>query len=248
MPMNPTHACVPIFLALTASIAAISCAHTGARGLAPLTRAFLPAAALAQTAPPPEPAPAHAAPAQGPPSPADVARAFAAAAIKHDHAAAANFVTDASRADFIEVMALSDRVRNAHADLQAALDRTFRPPKTMRPPERTDYAVLGAVVAAQRQVNPDVVEIDMRLATSKPTEPTATVTWRAVKVKGEWKIELPQCATPDVAAPLKARLATRLDAVAKTTAAIDRGEFASARQALSTLSRTRRAGAPPARP
>ncbi len=74
------------------------------------------------------------------------------------------------------------------------------------------------------------------VATSKPTEPTVIVTWRAVQVNGAWKIELPQCATPEVAASLKAGLATRLDAVAKTTAAIDRGEFGSARQALTTLS------------
>jgi hypothetical protein len=241
--MSPARSCVQIFLTLMASVAALSFADIRERGLVPLPRAFMPAAALAQAAPPSQPAPA-----QPPSGPADVAGAFAAAAIKHDHAAAANFVTDASRADFLELMELSDRVRKANADLQAAIDRTFRPPKTIRPLERTEHAVLGAEVAAQRPINPDVVEIDMRLSTSKPTEPTVIVSWRVVKVNGAWKIELPQCATPEVAASLKAGLAARLDAVAKTTAAIDRGEFASARQALTTLSNGQRAGAPPARP
>jgi hypothetical protein len=189
-----------------------------------------PGAAAAQI--PPTQAPL----AQAPSGPADVARAFAAAAIRHNYASAASYVTDKSRSDFLAVMDLSDRALKARADLQTAIDQKFKgqEARSLRIPVQTG-AVLTAEVAAQRQITPNLVELDMRLYTNARTQPTTIVTWRAVHENGAWKIELPQCASPEAVAPLKARLAAMNDTAAKLTASVNAGEFASVDAARTAL-------------
>jgi hypothetical protein len=169
-------------------------------------------------------------------SPADAARAFAAAAIRHDHAATATYVTDKSRADFLAVMELGDRARAARADLQTAIDQKFKAQEAqrLRVPRQTN-SVLTAEVAAQRQSSPDVVELDMRLHTTAPKQPVTNITWRAVRENGQWKIELPQCATPEAVAPLKAQLSAVSDAAAKLTASVKAGEFSSVEAARAAM-------------
>jgi hypothetical protein len=137
-------------------------------------------------------------------------------------------VSNKSRADFLAVMELGDRARAARADLQTAIDQKFKAQEAqrLRVPRQTD-SVLTAEVAGQRQISPDMVELDMRLYTTARTRPVTNVTWRAVRENGQWKIELPQCATPEAVAPLKAQLSAVSNAAAKLTASVKAGEFSS---------------------
>jgi hypothetical protein len=168
--------------------------------------------------------------------PADVARAFAAAEIRHDHAAAAAYVTDKSRADFMALMGLSDRARAARVNLQTAIDQKFKTQEARRVRvPLAAAAVLTAEVAGQRQIDPNTVELNMRLYTATPTQPTVNVTWHAVRENGQWKIELPQCATPEASAPLKARLTEMSNAADKLTTSIKAGEFSSVQAARTAL-------------
>jgi hypothetical protein len=198
------------------------------------------AAALAQAAPPapPQPVEIHQAQVpviQAPASPSEAARAFADAAIRHDNAATASFVTDASREDVLALMDLSDQLLVARAKFERALAEKFPSqqhavvrPAALDPVRRVE-------VAAERQITPTLVELDMRLFT-QPGKPPTSVTWRATQVNGVWKIELPQCVSPQQAAPLRARLTTLLDAHGKTMTSIKGGEFATAAAARKALS------------
>lgn len=207
---------------------------------------LLPAhAALAQDAPASAPpAPAHAAPIPAEPSatpvlpqaastsPTELAREFVARVVKHDNVGAAEMVTDASRADFLQLMGLSDRLRAARAELQSAVDVKLRARRTAagtgasaaagQPPN----SVLGADVTAQRQIDANTVELTMRLYTISRTRPVQNAIWRAVQEHGKWKIELPQCAAPGTAAALKQRIGTLIDADKQVTASIHNGEIA----------------------
>jgi hypothetical protein len=208
-------------------------------GLA-LAAQALPATALAQAAPPAprQPVEIHQAQipvTQVPATPSEAARAFADAAIKHDNAAAASFVTDASREDVLALMDLSDQLLVARAKLERALAEKFPSqqhavvrPAALDPVRRVE-------VAAERQITPTLVELDMRLFT-QPGKPPTSATWRVAQMNGAWKIELPQCVSPQQAAPLRARLTTLLDAHAKTVASIHDGEFATATAARKALS------------
>jgi hypothetical protein len=180
---------------------------------------------------------------QTPASPSEAARAFAEAAIRHDNAAAASFVTDASREDVLALMDLSDQLLVARAKLGRALAEKFPSqqhavvrPAALDPVRRVE-------VAAERQITSTLVELDMRLFTL-PGKPPTSATWRVTQVNGAWKIELPQCVSPQQAAPLRARLTTLLDAHANTMTSIHDGEFATAAAARTALSEAVRRDAP----
>jgi hypothetical protein len=177
--------------------------------------------------------------------PADVAASFAKAAVAHDWEAAAAHVTETSRTDFLSLMGLGDRLRKARSGLQSALDQKFRrePAQGFRADAPAD-AVLSAEVAAQRQISPTVVELDMRLSTTRPIDPAPIVTWRAVQAGGEWKIELPACASPEAAAPLKQNLQAALDVQLTIAGLISQGAFASAADARAALINAQRAAIP----
>jgi hypothetical protein len=174
--------------------------------------------------------------------PADVAASFAKAVVAHDWAAAAIYVTDRSRADFLSLMGLGDRLKKSRDDLQAAMDQKFkRQPARGSQAKAPADAVLAAEVAAQREISPTVLELDMRLSTTRPIDPAPIVTWRAVQTAGEWKIELPACASPEAATPLKQHLQAALDIHLKVAGSISRGEFASAADARTALIGAQRA-------
>ncbi|MEA2991138.1 MAG: hypothetical protein QOD40_58 [Alphaproteobacteria bacterium] len=182
------------------------------------------------------------------PTAAEVASDFAKAVVRHDIGTAATYVTETSRADFLALIDLGDRLQRARGDLQTAVDQKFRPePARSLGVDAPPNVVLTAEVAAQRQISPTLVELDMRLYTTKQNSPTQIVTWRAVQTGGTWKIELPQCASPDIAAPLKQRFQTVLDAHLTVAAAINKGEFASATDARAALLAAQR-GAIPTQP
>jgi hypothetical protein len=176
---------------------------------------------------------------------AEVALNFAKAVVARDLGTAATYVTDSSRADFLALMDLGDRLTKARGDLQAAIDQKFEDARTrgFRLDAPTNV-VLTAEVAAQREVSPTLIELDMRLYTTRRTTPTQTVTWRAVQAGGTWKIELPQCASPEIAAPLKHRFQTVLDAHLAITGAISKGEFANAVDARAALFAAQRRAIP----
>jgi hypothetical protein len=184
----------------------------------------------ASTPAPAEPAVTLALPQVAPTSPAEVAREFVARVVKHDHLGAAELVTDESRADFLQLMELSDRLRTARAELQSAVDGKFRggraaagaPPAAGPAPN----SVLGADVSAQRQIDANTIELTMRLYTVSRTRPVQDATWRAVQEHGKWKIELPQCAAPGTAAALKQWIRTMIDADKQVTASIHTGGLA----------------------
>ncbi|HEX4557179.1 MAG TPA: hypothetical protein VH249_24525 [Xanthobacteraceae bacterium] len=177
--------------------------------------------------------------------PGDVAANFAKAVVAHDWGAAAAHVTNTSRADFLSLMELGDRVTKARGDLQSAMDQKFK-----REPARGFHAgapadaVLSAEVAAQREISPTVVELDMRLSTTRPIDPAPIVTWRAVQAGGVWKIELPACANPQAATPLKQHLEAALAIHIKLAGSISRGEFASAADVRTALANAQRAAMP----
>ncbi|HEY1472721.1 MAG TPA: hypothetical protein VGF53_01400 [Pseudolabrys sp.] len=143
------------------------------------------------------------------------------------------------------MMDLGDQLKAARSNLQTTIDQKFKPEPTRSlrvdaPPN----IVLTAEVAALRQISPTLVELDMRLYTTKQNSPTQIVTWRAVQTSGAWKIELPQCASPDIAAPLKQRFQMVLDAHLTVAAAINKGEFASATDARAALLAAQRRAIP----
>jgi hypothetical protein len=158
--------------------------------------------------------------------------------VKHDYPGAADLVTNESRAEFLQLMGLSDRLRTARAELQNAVDGKFRarPAAAGAPPAAGPSApaaagpasnsVLGADVAAQRQIDANHVELTMRLYTVSRTRPVQSATWRAVQEQGKWKVELPQCASPKTAAALKQRIGSLTDADRQVTASINKGELA----------------------
>jgi hypothetical protein len=176
------------------------------------------------------------------PTVADVAVRFAKAVIAHDVASAATYVTDTSRADFLALMELSDRVKQARQDLQAAIAEKFKTEavRAIRF-EGPDDLVLTAEVGELRQLSPTNVDLDMRLFTTNRNRPTQTVTWRAVKADATWKIELPACANPQAAAPLRQNLQTTLAAHAAVTASVKNGTFADLAQAHAALVEAHRA-------
>jgi hypothetical protein len=177
--------------------------------------------------------------APSPPTAAAVAVNFAKALLAQDVRTAAVYVTARSRADFLALMDLGERLKKARRDLQAALDAKFK-----RTPVRRSHvdapadAVPAAEVVDQRVIGPTLVELDVRLSPAEPNDLAQLVTWCAVQADGEWKIEWPACAKPDVAAALKRRLETALDSHSAITASITRGEFANSSQARAAFVRT----------
>ncbi len=162
------------------------------------------------------------------PDAAAVALSLAKAVVARDNATAASYVTDASRAYFLALTDLSDRLRKAQTALPAAANEKFPSPQ-----ERADGVampadgVLTAEVADQRPVGPAAVQLDIRLFTTHRINPVRTVTWTAVQSAGAWKFELPQCASPAVATVTKERLQRALDAHVTVATACTSGKITS---------------------
>lgn len=221
--------------------------------LAPAMQTLIVTAALAQAAPPLAAQPTEiphgqAAPGDAvapPAAAADVALKLVQAGIARDWQAAATYVTGASQADFLALMDLSDRLQKARSNLHLAIEQKFKREETRGLRAATMAGVvLTAEVAAQRQVSPTLVELDMRVHTTQQNRPTQMVTWRAVHADGAWKIELPGCTSPESAALLKQNLQRALAAHVATTSSIKKGEFSTAAAAWTALVTAQRATVP----
>jgi hypothetical protein len=170
-------------------------------------------------------------------NPAEAANNLVAALAKDDIAGAALYTAAADRERFVSIMQAQDRMVKARDRFQQTVNDKL-PKGEMNPAllaRRARQRVDHIVIVAQRDVSPDVVDLDVKSYGIGGGPPSSLSTWQAVRENGQWRLHLPPCASAAAAAPIVRRYDDMAAATEAVTVSIQKGQisdFADAHLAL----------------
>ncbi|HEX3441560.1 MAG TPA: hypothetical protein VHT93_14520 [Pseudolabrys sp.] len=159
-------------------------------------------------------------------TPADAANHLVAAIAKGDIAGAAAFAATADRDRFMALMQASDRLAKARGRFRETVSAKLPANEAVASlTARASATVDHVVVVAQRTIDANAADIDVKGFDADGGPPTAISTWHAVRENGQWRIQLPACVSAAASAPLMKRYGDMVAATEAVTASVTSGDI-----------------------